>query len=74
MSWPGWTLGLLLVAFSVTRVFKVCMLTFQKSRTVLSIVGIVVPFLRLIGAVLPPKESARYDEAPQRAYQQQMHS
>jgi len=33
--------------------FTVCLMTFQKGRVVLGIFGIFLPFLWLIGAVLP---------------------
>jgi hypothetical protein len=35
-------------------------LTFRKGHTVLGILGIFVPFLWLIGAILPAKQGSRY--------------
>jgi hypothetical protein len=35
-------------------------------------VGIFIPFLWLIGAILPAKQGSRYDIAQQTAYQAQM--
>lgn len=49
--------------------FTVCLLTFRKGHIVLGIVGIFLPFLWLIGAVLPPKHGSQY-EADQAAYYQ----
>jgi hypothetical protein len=37
------------------------MMTFKKGHIVLGIVGIFLPFLWLIGAILPPKRGSRYE-------------
>jgi hypothetical protein len=52
--------------------FTVCLLTFQKGHVVLGIVGIFLPILWLIGAILPAKEGSRYAVAQGMRYQQQM--
>ncbi len=65
-----WFLGFILFAFYITCLFTVCSLTFQKGHTMLGIVGIFVPFLWLIGAILPAKPGSRYEVAQQMAYQQ----
>jgi hypothetical protein len=48
------------------------MLTFQKGHTLLGIVGIFLPFLWLIGAILPAKKGSRYEVAQEIATQQQV--
>ena len=63
---------MMLFWFYLMCIFTVCKITFQKGRTILGIVGIFIPFLWLIGAVLPAKEGSRYDIAQRTAYQQQM--
>jgi hypothetical protein len=72
MSWLEWTLGIILFMFYITCLFTVCMITFQKGHTILGIVGIIFPFLWLIGAILPAKPGSRYEVAQQMAYQQQV--
>ncbi len=62
----------MLFSFYLMCIFTVCRITFQKGRTVLGIVGIFIPFLWLIGAILPAREGSRYDIAKRIAYQQQM--
>jgi len=54
--------------FSVTffmlyffMIFTVCYLTFQKGHWVLGIIGIFLPILWLIGAILPAKRGSRYE-------------
>ena len=69
MEWFLWTI---LAMFYISCIFTVCRLTFQKGYTVLGIVGIFLPFLWLIGAILPPKAGSRYEIAQQSAYQAQM--
>jgi hypothetical protein len=46
----------------------VCRLTFEKGHTVLGIVGIFMPFLWLIGAIMPAKPGSRFDEAQRNQY------
>ncbi|HYJ12803.1 MAG TPA: hypothetical protein VEW66_04390 [Thermomicrobiales bacterium] len=58
--------------FYITCLFTVCSLTFRKGYTVLGIVGIFIPFLWLIGAVLPAKPGSSQDIAQQAAQRQQM--
>ena len=60
MSVLDWILTFLLLTIYVTCLFTVCSLTFQKGYTVLGIVGIFLPILWLIGAILPAKEGSRY--------------
>jgi hypothetical protein len=49
--------------------FTVCLMTFQKGHVVLGILGIFVPFLWLIGAILPAKPGSRYQIAEAMRYQ-----
>lgn len=42
-------------------IFTVCFLTFQKGHWLLGIVGIFLPILWLIGAILPAKRGSRYE-------------
>ena len=72
MSWIEWVFGLMLITFYLTCLFTVCMITFQKGRTLLGIVGIFIPFLWLIGAFLPAKPGSRYEQAQQAAYANQV--
>jgi hypothetical protein len=72
MSGLEWLLAVVLFGFYIFCLFTVCMMTFQKGRTILGIVGIFLPFLWLVGAILPAKEGSRYDIAQRTAYQQQM--
>jgi hypothetical protein len=64
-SWFEWFIGIMFFTFYIFAIFTVCMLTFQKGHTLLGIVGIFLPFLWLIGAILPPKPGSRYDIAQQ---------
>lgn len=69
MDWWEWLLWALLVSFYIVCLFTVCRLTFQKGHTLLGIVGIFVPFLWLIGAILPAKPGSRFDIEQQTASQ-----
>ena len=61
MSAMEWVLWSSLLAIYLVCLFTVCSLTFRKGYTALGIVGIFLPFLWLIGAVLPPKQGSAYD-------------
>jgi len=65
-------LSITLFTLYIFCLFTVCMLTFQKGHTVLGIVGIFLPVLWLIGAILPAKQGSRYDVAQEMRYQQQI--
>jgi hypothetical protein len=54
-------LWLSLAAIYIACLFTVCALTFRKGHTLLGIVGIFLPILWLIGAVLPAKPGSSYD-------------
>jgi len=64
-SWFEWFAGIMFFTLYIFCIFTVCMLTFQKGHTLLGIVGIFLPFLWLIGAILPAKPGSRYDIAQQ---------
>lgn len=60
MTGLEWILGVALVSLYFVCLFTVCMITFQKGYTALGIIGIFLPFLWLIGAVMPPKPDSAY--------------
>jgi hypothetical protein len=72
MNWWEWMVGVILFTFYIFCLFTVCALTFQKGRTWLGIIGIFVPFLWLIGAILPAKPGSRFDIAQQMRYRGQV--
>jgi hypothetical protein len=71
MSWWEWFAGFMLLSLYITCILTVCSLTFQKGRTWLGIIGIFLPFLWLIGAILPAKPGSRYEISQQIMIQQQ---
>jgi hypothetical protein len=60
MSFMEWMLWFLVATFYVFCVFTVCLLTFRKGYVGLGILGIFVPFVWLVGAVLPAKTGSSY--------------
>jgi hypothetical protein len=69
MEFLGWFFSVMFWMFYIVALFTVCMLTFQKGRIVLGIAGIFLPFLWLIGAILPAKPGSRYEIAHARSHQ-----
>ena len=63
---------MLLALFYLACHFSVCGLTFKKGFTLLGIVGIFLPFLWLIGAILPAKPGSQLDVAQRAEIQQQV--
>jgi hypothetical protein len=63
MEWLMWS-GLALLY--IVLIFTVCVITFRKGHVVLGILGIFVPFLWVIGAVLPPTEGSTYESGRSR--------
>jgi len=61
MTGLEWMLMSSLGVIYVVCLFTVCVLTFRKGHTALGIFGIFLPFLWLIGAVLPPKPGSSYE-------------
>jgi hypothetical protein len=58
MEWILWSTLFTLYVFCL---FTVCALTFRKGYIALGILGIFLPFLWLIGAVLPPRQGSAYE-------------
>lgn len=71
MSGLDWVLSTLLFVTYFFLLFTVCVLTFQKGHIVLGILGIFIPFLWLIGAILPAKPGSRYAVQQDMRYQAQ---
>ena len=72
MSSLDWVFSTLLFVMYFFLLFTVCFMTFQKGHIVLGILGIFIPFLWLIGAVLPAKPGSRYEVQQAMRYQTQM--
>ncbi len=72
MSGLEWFLSAMLLFVYFFLLFTVCFLTFRKGHYVLGIVGIFIPFLWLIGAILPAKEGSTYQMEEAARYQAQM--
>ncbi|HEY1388325.1 MAG TPA: hypothetical protein VGF38_07240 [Ktedonobacterales bacterium] len=61
MTTLDWILSMTFFLLYFAMIFTVCFLTFQKGHWVLGIVGIFLPILWLIGAILPAKRGSRYE-------------
>jgi hypothetical protein len=61
MTTLDWMLSTTFIVLYFVMIFTVCFLTFQKGHVVLGILGIFLPILWLIGAVLPAKRGSRYE-------------
>jgi hypothetical protein len=72
MTGLEWFLAFSLLMIYITCLFTVCSLTFQKGHTLLGIIGIFIPILWLIGAILPPKEGSRYTVREAERYRAQV--
>lgn len=72
MSGLDWVLSTLLFVTYIFLLFTVCVLTFQKGHIVLGILGIFIPFLWLIGAILPARPGSRYAVQQDMRYQAPM--
>jgi hypothetical protein len=55
MSGLEWFLGTTLAVLYLFLIFTVALITFRKGHFVLGLLGIFLPFLWLIGAVLPDR-------------------
>ncbi len=71
MPWYGWMFGIMLFTVYITCIFTVCIMTFQKGRWLLGIIGIIFPVLWLVGAFLPAKKGSRYELAQEIQYARQ---
>jgi hypothetical protein len=72
MPWFGWMFAIMFFTLYVFCIFTVCVMTFQKGRWILGIIGIFLPILWLIGAFLPAKKGSRYELAQEMQYSRQM--
>jgi hypothetical protein len=61
MTVLDWILTSILFIIYLFCLFTVCMLTFRKGYVALGILGIIFPFLWLIGAILPAKRGSEYE-------------
>ena len=55
MSVLDWFFTSFFIILYIFCLFTVCLLTFRKGYILLGIIGIFLPFLWLIGAILPDK-------------------
>lgn len=72
MSALDWALSTLFFVMYFFLLFTVCFLTFRKGYILLGILGIFIPFLWLIGAILPAKRGSRYEVDQSMRYQAQV--
>jgi hypothetical protein len=67
-----WILAITLFFLYLLCLSAVCGLTFSKGYTACGIIGIFIPFLWLIGAILPAKPVSRFAVAQVAQYQHQL--
>lgn len=60
MTTLEWIFSGVFLLLYISFVFTVAGLTFRKGYTVLGILGILMPILWLIGAILPTKQGSRH--------------
>jgi len=60
MSVLDWFFTAFFIILYIFLLFTVCFLTFRKGYVLLGIIGIFIPFLWLIGAILPAKTGSQY--------------
>jgi len=72
MTILDWFFTSFLIIIYIFCLFTVCLLTFRKGHIVLGIIGIFMPFLWLIGAILPAKRGSQYEMAERMRMQAQM--
>jgi hypothetical protein len=63
MSVLDWFFTSFFIILYIFLLFTVCFLTFRKGYFLLGIIGIFIPFLWLIGAILPAKAGSQYEIA-----------
>ena len=71
MTGLEWILASSLFFLYFFLLFTVCLMTFQKGYVLLGILGIFIPFLWLIGAILPAKQGSKYEVQQAMRYQSQ---
>jgi hypothetical protein len=72
MTLLDWIFASLLLTVYFFCLFTVCLLTFRKGYVALGFIGIFIPFLWLIGAILPAKRGSQFEIAEHRRIQAQM--
>ncbi len=72
MSALDWVLTTTFIVLYVCLLFTVCFMTFQKGYVLLGILGIFLPILWLVGAILPAKRGSRYEVQQAMRYQTQI--
>ena len=55
----GWFLGIGLGVIYLVLVFTLAVMTFRKGHRVFGLIGFILPFLWLVGAVLPDRRRRR---------------
>jgi uncharacterized membrane protein YjgN (DUF898 family) len=60
MEYLGWFFSAMFFMIYIVALFTVARLTFTKGHILLLILGIFMPFLWLIGAILPAKRGSRF--------------
>ena len=68
MSVLDWIFTSFFIILYIFLLFTVCFLTFRKGYFLLGIIGIFIPFLWLIGAILPAKPGSQYAITERRAH------
>ena len=69
MTTLDWILTVSFGILDFFLLFTVCVMTFQKGHWLLGIIGIFVPFLWLIGAIMPAKPGSTYQLREASRYQ-----
>lgn len=72
MTGLEWVFSFSLLVIYITALFTVALYTLRKGHTILFIIGIFLPILWLIGAIIPAKQGSRYDIEQEQRYQSQM--
>ena len=60
MSGVGWFLSIGLGILYLVLLFTVALITFRKGHWVLGLIGIFIPIVWIIGAVLPARRGSSY--------------
>jgi hypothetical protein len=60
MSGVGWFLSIGLGVLYLVLLFTVALITFRKGHWVLGLIGIFIPIVWILGAILPAKRGSSY--------------
>ena len=60
MTFMEWTLWIMLATFYICCLFTVCLMTFRKGYVGLGVIGIFLPWVWLVGAMLPARSGSTY--------------